>query len=330
MTISDTFGAAKKRTTTDTFHQLSTVAVQHFRRITRAYALFNITYFVAFAFQLFALLLFFPFFTRSSIVAYTLATLFLTGFSYFVLRFYLQGKKPQQLEQLKQQFEISCEQPLPKDLPITEKRRSKIQAFHLFITQLQGQEYQFYPLPIWLSSLQPLMQKFSLWCHWQDVLDTKELLFRSSLQLQMENLKNDPVSTDIHTTLAKTYMDLYRLYQAPQLFASKEQSKQLAEKFQTAAKRALEELKILNTFAPEELWVQAQFVTVYGDLGKKEKEIEHCEALARLAPQERDVMFRLGLLYFTQGRMAQGLKIYEQLKKARDPKADELLQQYIR
>ncbi len=262
-------------------------------------------------------------------MAFTLGALFLTGFSYFVLRFYFQGRKPQQLEQLKQEFVASCQQCLPKDLTAIDTRRSTIQALHLFITELQGQEYQFYPLPSWLASLQPLLQKFSLWCHWQDVQDTKELLFRASLALQMENMKMEPTSIDIHTTLAKTYIDLYRLYQTPQPFASQEQSKILSDKFHTAALRALEELKIINTFAPDELWVQAQFVSVYGDLGKRDKEIEHCETLARLAPHDRDILFRLGFLYFNQGKMAQGLKIYEQLKKSRDPQADELLAHYI-
>ncbi|MBS0615167.1 MAG: hypothetical protein JSR58_01275 [Verrucomicrobia bacterium] len=332
MTSSTVLGSTQKKAATfasDSLLSLASQASHHFRRITRAYAFFNITYFLAFAFELFGLLLFFSFFMRSSIVAFTLATLFLTGFSYFVLRFYLQGRKPQQIEQLRQEFEASCEKCFPKDLPPTERRRGITGALHAFIAELEGQEYQYYPLPSWLSSLQPLLQKFSLWCHWQDVLDTKELLFRTSLRLQMENIKSDPTSIDVHTMLARTYIDLYHLYQSPQVFATKDQTKVLTEKFHAAAHRALEELKIINTFSPDELWVQAQFVSVYGDLGKKEKEIEHCETLARLAPQDREVLFRLGVLYFSQGKMAHGLKIYEQLKKGRDPKADELLMHYI-
>src|SRR5580698_4451089 len=78
--------------------------VEIFRRSTRSHSLFHILFASAAVVEFLALVLFFSFWIESSTIAFLLAGICMTGFAYFVLLFYLQAKKPQQLLVLGNQF----------------------------------------------------------------------------------------------------------------------------------------------------------------------------------------------------------------------------------
>jgi tetratricopeptide (TPR) repeat protein len=313
---------------------------QEFKRefllITRYYALFHIGFFLLGMIELFALLLFFPFFAKSTLIAFTLATIFLTAFTYFVLRFYFQAKKPEQFLQVKENFMNACKTSLPLDPNSKDYFLAVGRATLRFVQYLEGQEHQYYPLPPTFATLAPLMEKFSLWCHWNDVHQMKELLFFHCIQEETKLVKAFPTDLEAHAALANAYVALYKLYIDPRKlgknlysFISREYAQPLmVQKFQKAATRALEEFKILDHYAPSELWVHAQLATVYHDLKLLDEEIAEYETLLRLAPKDKDLLFRLGILYFKQGKNALALRLYEQLKTAKDPKADELISYY--
>jgi len=308
-------------------------AVAHFRQITRFYALFHMGYFVVGFAELLALLLFLPFFAKSSLLAFSLAAVFLTGFSYFVLRFYFQAKKPEQLAQLKQRFIEACKNALPPSLDLSTYHLSLTHAVYRLIGRLDSQERQYYQIPQQFQTLAPLLEKFSLWCHWKDVHQMKEMLHRYCIQQRIELVKAQPTDLEVHASLANSYIALYKEYLAkkafPYAFIAREYaSDAMREKFQSIAKRAVEEFKIIDAYAPNDPWVYAQLAVIYHDLNLPEKETEAYETLLRIAPQDRELLFRCGLLYFQQGKTAQGLKVYEQLKKVKDPKADELIAYY--
>ena len=84
--------------------QHDTIAVAQFKQITRHFALFHISFFSIACLELVAFVLFFSFLTKSTLLAFSLAAILLTGFSYFVLLFYLQAKKPQQLLQVRHAY----------------------------------------------------------------------------------------------------------------------------------------------------------------------------------------------------------------------------------
>jgi tetratricopeptide (TPR) repeat protein len=307
-------------------------AVIHFRRLTRGYALFHMGYLVLGIIELFALLLFFPLFLKSSLIAFTLAALFLTAFSYFVLRFYFEAKKPEQFIELKERFVATCKKALPVENPL-----AVTQAVYIFLSELEGQEVQYYPLPKLLETLKPLMEKLSLWCHFQDVHLMKEHLHQYCIDQRIEYVKKQPVNIEAHTLLAQSYIALYKLYldprksgkEVPYPFMLHEYSSEATvKKFQAVTRRALEELKILDAYTPNNPWVHAQMAAIYHDLGILEKEIEEYEILLRISPNDSLLLYRLGLLYFQYGKASTGLKIYEQLKKNQDPKADQLIQKY--
>ena len=165
----------------------------------------------------------------------------------------------------------------------------------------------------------------------------KETLLHMVIKENIELIKTKPTDLEHHASLAEAYRLLTKHYQDPRkanpvhepLYVSPEYaSQEMLDKFQRSAHRALEEFKILDTYAPNDPWVHAQMASIYHDLELPEEEIRAYEAILRIRPDETEILFRLGVLYFSQGRNAQALCLYEQLHEAQDNKAAELLSYY--
>ena len=308
--------------------------VGHFRNLTRRHAFFHILFFSFFLLEIIGLLLFLPFLAKSFLLATLVAATFLTAFSYFVLKFYFQTKKPEQFLVLRDNFVQSCQQLYMTDL--VESRRGFLHAIYQLIHCLEGQEYQFYHIPKSLEALAPLAQKFSVWCHFSDVHLMKELLHTYCVRTQLDWVKNHPTDLELHRAIASSYIALYKIYQDPAhqgkptySFISKEYaSDEMMLKFQKAAQCAVEELKIVIHYIPHDAWALSQLALVYHDLDLKEEQRKTYEALIVHSPHEREARLRLGILYFQLGFMAHGLKVYEDLRKMNDPQAAELIRHY--
>src|ERR1700733_13232323 len=100
---------------TQSTERLSASALEAFRSVTKSYALFHILFFCVGCVEFIAFILFFSILTKSTLFAFTLAGLLFTSFTYFVLLFYFQAKKPQQLIEVKDAFIEQCKAVLPKD-----------------------------------------------------------------------------------------------------------------------------------------------------------------------------------------------------------------------
>src|ERR1700722_7962807 len=72
-------------------------ALRKLNRIIYSYVIFNLVFFLVACIEIFLVLSFFAFLSQSTVLAFSLAVFFMTIFSYFVLRLYLQAKKPDQL-----------------------------------------------------------------------------------------------------------------------------------------------------------------------------------------------------------------------------------------
>ena len=315
----------------------ASAAIEEFKEITRQYSVFHICFFALACFELLAFALFFSFLTKSTILAFSLAGIFLTGFSYFVLLFYFQAKKPEQLLAVRHTFLESCQQALPFEKNSSEFHSSLAGALHHLFNQLHRQEYTYYPLPSTFKTLAPLLQKFSVWCHWKDLHQMKEFLLLMMIREHVELVKMAPTDLETHASLAHSYRLLAKHYQDPRtanpqtehLWVSPEyHNADMLKKFERTSWRAIEEYKILDYYAPNETWVHAQLASIFHDLNLAQEEIREYEAILRTSPQDREILFRLGVLYFEQGLNAQGLRLYEQLKKMQDAKAEELLSYY--
>ncbi len=312
-------------------------AIEAFKVITRQYAVFHISFFALGCLELLSFALFFSFLTKSTILAFSMAGIFLTGFAYFVLLFYFQAKKPEQLLDVRQTFLEHCQTSLPFEKGASEYHLSLGHSLYHFYNLLHRQEYTYYSLPSTFKTLAPLIQKFSVWCHWKDLHQMKEILLLMLIKEHIELVKIAPTDLETHSGLANSYRILSKHYQDPRivhpeiehLWVSPEyQSPDMLHKFEKASWRAVEEFKILDYYAPNDPWVHSQLAAIFHDLNKAEEEIREYETILKASPHDREVLFRLGILYFEQGHNAQALRLYEQLKKIKDSKAEDLLAYY--
>jgi len=141
----------------------------------------------------------------------------------------------------------------------------------------------------------------------------------------------------VHASVANAYVNLSSLYVDPRKTEGYEEdiwipqnkyTQLFQERFQEISKKAIEEFKILEAYAPMDPWVHTQLAYSYHDLNLPEEEIKEWEAVIRLRPDDKEGLYRLGKLYFSQGLNAKGLKVYEELRLSNYKKAEELIKHY--
>jgi len=239
--------------------------------------------------------------------------------------------------QLRNAYREECIKAIPYNAGAAEFHLSVTHALYRLIDALENQEQHYYPLLSGIEALAPLMEKFTIWAHWKDVHRMKELLLFAALDQHMQLVKTAPTDLEAHASLATAYVTLSKLYMDPRKKALRQQpvwvskeyaSEEMLAKFRMAAERAIEEFTILDAYATRDPWVHAQLASLYHDLEIAEKEIQEYEILLDISPDNHEVLLRLGILYFQQGHNAKGLKIYEQLQKEEEGKAEELISYY--
>lgn len=312
---------------------LPSLALKEFEALTRRYALFHAAFFALFILELLTLLFFMPWFAKTVGVAIVVAVTFLTIFIYFVLRFYLESRKPEQLILLRDRFLSAADTPAQKMGQVWSVET--LYPIYQLVQKLQEKEIECYKIPFLLQTLAPLIEKFSIWCHWEDVHWMRETLHLHALRKALDWVKLCPTDLELHKTLAGAYTALYQIYQQPSLKSSsyafilrKYESAEMKERFEKAARSAVEELKVVLTYLPEDTWSLGQIAKVYHDLGLRQEEKKTYETLLSLQPQNPEIRYQLGKLYFELGHMAQGLCLYQELQEREDPKAKELIQHY--
>lgn len=270
--------------------------------------------------------------------AISLAILMVTIFSYFSLRLYFQVKKPVQLRSL-------CAEYLATAGDILNCQEETVQ-FHISLSEaacklarlLEEVEYRFYVAPGWLPSLIPFFETVSCFFHWQDVLFMKEYLLLHSVHQHLEWVRSEPTNLEVHASLAQRYVALSHLYVNPKKLGDEKKKNrwtpfeshlaQMQKKYRIIAKQAKEEFTILSHYAPKDPWVHLQLAYSYRDLQMPEREIAQYERVLTLIPNDRETLFKLGVLYFQQGKNAEGLKIYERCRKGDPERAETLIQFY--
>ena len=151
-----------------------------------------------------------------------------------------------------------------------------------------------------------------MWTHWKDVHQFKQLLLESIIKYYVQLVQLMPTDLEIHAGLATAFLSLSKLYRDPRksfpdaehLWVSPDyHSKEMHEKFTVAAQKAIEELRIVDAYSPNDPWVHTQLAAIYQDLGFVEKEIQEYELIVKLAPKDHEMLFRLGVLYFLKAKM---------------------------
>ncbi|MDP1608255.1 MAG: hypothetical protein Q8L98_02945 [Chlamydiales bacterium] len=308
--------------------------LQEFKRTIKNFAVFNVAFILLLAAELVAFGAFLPVFSRSYLLAFGLGAIFLTGFSYFVLLFYFQAKKPEQITLIRDRFIASCKQLMGLPYGVAQHHLTVATSLLKLSAYLTDFEWHLYQVPKWLNP--PLLRRFIAYCHWKDVFTMKQCLLHAAIEEHLQQIRSTPTDLELHASLASTYVALSQIYleptphKGPHPRSSYYQKRRslFEEKFRRAAEFAIEEFQILSHYAPNDPWVHEQLASGYRDLDLPLEEIREVEILLTLKPQDNLILFRLGKLYFEQKHNAKGLQIYEQLKKAHYPQADELISSY--
>lgn len=321
----------------DQFNKVIHPVFPQFEQAIKFYVYFN-GFFLALT--IVELILFFSFFSalaQSFLLSFSLAILFFTSFTYFMLRLFFQTKKPEQLKEIKENYLNECKSVIGYQEGIHEHHIALAKACVKLANCLHGKEYTFYRPPVWLEILAPTLEKFSCWNHWEDFHLMKEFLFKTAVIEHIKLVKCEPTSLEAHAALANAYVMLSGLYIAPHQLENDDEDQWIPatkirqineEKFRSTAERAIEEFKILCEYAPEDPWVHTQLAFSYHDLQMPQEEIKEYEILCKLNPQEKDNLFKLGILYFQQGLNAKGLRVYEELRRSHYKKAESLIKYY--
>lgn len=274
---------------------------------------------------------------QSLVLALSLSIVFFTFFAYFTLRIYFQTKKPEQFQEIKNRYLAACKDLLHYQEGVEDHYKSLANACCKFANKLHAKEYNYYVPPSWLSFLAPLMERLSCRWHWKDIYFMKEQMLKEAVNQHVKLVKCQPTNLDSHASLANAYVMLSGLYIDPRKFEGYDEDRWIPkdkytskfdDRFRFTAERAIEEFKILCEYAPDDPWVHSQLAYSYHDLQMPLEEIKEYEIIYKLAPTDKDNLYKLGMLYFQQGMNAKGLRIYEELKKMHYFKAESLIKYY--
>ena len=307
-----------------------------FRKIARSFAVFNAIFLLITAVEVSAFLFLLPWLNGSSSLALVLSAVFLTLFSYLVLLFYYQAKKPDQLDDLVQGFIASCRSSLGLSATVTSKHLSVAEALLKLSQYLTDYEARLFQGSEKYPVLTKLIARTSANFYWHDVFHFKRALLHAAIEEHLQQIRLTPTDLELHASLANAYVALSQLYKknksahnprSRRKFYRKNEA-MCQEKFTMYGTLAVEEFQILNQYAPNDPWIHEQLAAGYKALSMPHEEIREVECLLRLRPNDRAALFLLGKLYFEQGFNAKGLRIYDELKKAHFPNADDLLSSY--
>lgn len=309
-----------------------------FSKVVKAYVLFNLFFLFIGTSEILLFIYGLAWLTQSSALAFSLAVIFLTISSYFILRVYLQTKKPLQFLQLRDRFIAATKSLIGYQEGVPEHHLALANACSRGASALQGKEYSYYFPPKRLAFLAGPLERFSFWWHWEDIHRMRELLLLYSVDEHLQLVKCEPTNLEVHTALANAYVMLSSLYVDQGKGDGYEEERwahnnsllaeELDRKFRAASERAMEEFKILNDYAPDDPWIHAQLAYSYRDLQMPQEEIREYETILRLRPDDRETLYRLGTLYFEQGLNAKGLRVYEELKRSHFKRAESLIKYY--
>ncbi|WP_213358071.1 tetratricopeptide repeat protein [Chlamydiifrater phoenicopteri] len=306
--------------------------IRKFLHVQSAYFLgFSVLMFL----ELSVFLYMFLFSGKTLLPAFVLSCFFLSLFVFLVIRLYFLSKK-------NDFYEALCSEYLDQALQCTSyagvigEQSSISLAASKLSSVLCHSEYDLFSFAYGYFS-KSLLRKISCFCFWQDYFKIREMLLERSVEAYLKVVQTIPTNLEAHVALANAYVTLSGLYADPRKYPefdtmfwvpSKKYDGEVEEKFFSVARRAIEEFKILNEYAPGNAWVHSQLAYSYHDLQMPQEEIREYEIVLKLKPKDSETMFKLGVLYFQQGMNAAGLKIYEELKKIDYKKSQSLIKFY--
>ncbi len=302
-----------------------------FKKITKNVSSIKLTFLSALLGEVVFALFFIAIRPKSSVIAIALGAIVLTIFSYFVLLFYFGAKKPEQINELKERFVSACKQAISTPSGMAEHHLSLGGALMKLSFYLHGLEYTYYTAPWKGNIFKYLFERISVYFHHEDVLKMQEICLFSAIEEHITQIKATPTDLEVHVSLAHAYVQLAKIYMEDKCSKRgffKKNDEYYQKKFEFASNMAIEEFNILKEFAPNDPWIHAQLAQCFHSLKLFEEEAKEYEAMLELSPSDKEVLFRLGKIYFELGRNAGGLQVYENMKSSGYKRADELVSYY--
>ena len=295
------------------------------KKIIKSFFIFNISFFSLFLVEIILFALLFSVFSSSVILALVLASMFLTSFTYLVLLFYFQSKKPEQLTNLKDHFIKVCKRALSIPIGSAEHHLTIALAALKLTENLNEHELLKFPKIVF-----KIFKKLESFLIKEDVFKFKESLLIAAILEHLNQLKITPTDLEVHTSLTNIYTALFSLYKnaKDKIFFSKNQKEQLEQKYLSCIKIAIEEFRVLNDYAPNDPWIHLQLAKNYNKLDLKTDELKEYEIVYKLCPKDNNILFKLGCLYFETKLNSKGLRVYEELKMRAFKDTDKLLDLY--
>lgn len=318
-------------TNSDIKVQPLTEALGLFKKITEEHARFHAVSFSLFGLEVFLFILLYGYLQKTLWITFLFGAILFTAISYFVIKFYLDSKKPDSLLTLKDHYLDLCK----KELICSENSKE----FHLrlssdlydFAEALCGYQYQIHRPPT--KSLIPFFRHFSCFFHWKEVFFIREQLIQLAIDEHIQIVQLFPNDLETHASLAESFIDMSKLYaellKAHEPWIKKNiEELDIENKFLISSDLALEELNIVESLQEKTPWSLAQKASIYHELKRPLDEIQCYETILNINPQDEAVIYRLGVLYFAQGMVTKGLNCYHKLKECGDDRASTLIQLY--
>lgn len=321
----------------DRIGTLTNPTVARFQKILKSYTFFNLFFILLITAETIYFFVHLTLLVQTFVMAIHLALIFATIFCYFTLHMYAHTRKAEKLMSLKSDFVKACQQAAHEPEGEPEHHLMVAHACCKLAAELHAKEYQIYRCPSWCIFLSSSFEKLNCWWFWQDVHFMKELLLQACVEEHIKIVRMEPTNLEAHAGLANAYVMLSGLYVDPRTVEGLDDDRWIPlnkynesfkQKFRSIAERAIEEFKILSDYAPHDPWVHAQLAYSYRDLQMPKEEIREYETILHLCPDDKETLFKLGKLYFEQGQNAQGLQVYETLKRSNYKKAESLIHFY--
>lgn len=303
-----------------------------FRSILRTHVLINVLIFILLLSEITYLSFFLDPWEHPYFFAFFLALIFFTFFAWGITFQYLNARKESKFESLGEIFLEDCKAFMSYQEGIPDHHIAIANSFCRLAASLKGQDENLYPFLLKIPMLGEQVEKLSVWCHWNDVITMREKLLLGAISEHTKLVHCEPTNLEVHTAIASTYVTLSSLYSTSSLqkrrLLTKDQQEDFQEKFHEAASHAIEEFKILKEYAAGDPWIHTQLAYSYHDLQMPDEEIEEYEKILTLRSSDKEVLYKLGNLYFEQGKNAEGLRIYEKLKRLDSKRAKALIAHY--
>ncbi len=321
------------RTEKDLFDPLhtmeeETVFCERFDRLSSFHLLFHISCILLLSLQILLFVGLLVYQPKSPYVAGLLFSCILTLFSYLILLFYYQAKKPQDFQDLRRYFIQACRKEIEEQRPNQEEHLFLAKAAESLTGKLAKNQFYFTKNSSFSSFIRLLRFK--------DVEKMQELLMYAAIQEHIEKIKLDPLDAETHLSLAKSYLAMYRLYQSPfeeplsrfWIVQRVIQTEKRQKRVDASLLLAMEELKIGLSNKVDDGWALLELANCYEALNHKESELETLKKLQLLHNVDDSLLLRIGKIYFTLGKIAEGLEIFSLLKNRNVHLSFELIDSY--